>query len=223
MSVLKLLATYRFSRYFKLGFLIWDIVLLNTAIAFSFLFQYGYFHIGDVKAVRAVFLLSNIFWIMLLLYKDSYRIIRTERIEAILYRTIRILLIHMAIIALFILVLNYNEISRLRMINFYSIFFVLLVSFRIFFMKILKYIRSKGYNFRKVVIVGANVTGERMNRILSKDLTYGFRVMGFFDDEVDATIVLKAPILGKFEDIEHYLTIEKIDELFVALHISEID
>lgn len=62
-----------------------------------------------------------------------------------------------------------------------------------------------------------------MNRILSKDLTYGFRVMGFFDDEVDASIALKAPILGKFEDIEHYLTIEKIDELFVALHISKIE
>ena len=223
MTILKLLATYRFSRYYKLGFLIWDIVLLNTAIAFSFLFQYGYFNLVDVKAVRAVSLLSNIFWIMLLLYKDSYRIIRTERIEAILYRTIRMLLIHLAIIALFILVLHYNEVSRLRMIYFYSIFFILLFSFRIFFMKILKYIRSQGYNFRKVVIVGANATGERMNRILSKDLTYGFRVMGFFDDEVDASIALKAPILGKFEDIEHYLTIEKIDELFVALHISKIE
>ncbi|MBX9808078.1 MAG: undecaprenyl-phosphate glucose phosphotransferase, partial [Flavobacteriaceae bacterium] len=148
MMLLKLLATYRFSRYYKVGFLVWDVVLLNTAIALSFFFQYGYFQFLDIKEVRAVSLLSNIFWITLLLYKDSFRIIRTERIETILYRTIRMLMIHMSIIALFILVLKYDAISRLRMIYFYSTFFLLLISFRIFFMKILKYIRTQGYNFR---------------------------------------------------------------------------
>ena len=223
MSILKTLSTYRFSRYYKLGFLIWDVVLLNTALALSFWFRYGNFDLVDVRAVRAVSLLSNIFWITLLLYKDSYRIIRTERIEAILYRTIRMLIIHVAIIAVFILVLKYDEVSRLRMVYFYATFFVLLVSFRIFFMQILKHVRAKGYNFRKVVIVGANAIGERMNRILSKDLTYGYRVMGFFDDEIDSDTALKAPVLGGFEDIENYLSSEKIDEMYVALHIEKID
>jgi len=222
MSILKILSTYRFSRYYKICFLVWDVVLLNMALAFSFWFRYGNFDLVDVRAIRAVSLLSNIFWIMLLLYKDSYRIIRTERIEAILYRTIRMLLIHVAIIAVFILVLKYDEVSRLRMVYFYTTFFVLLVSFRIFFMQILKYVRAQGYNFRKVVIVGANTTGERMNRILSKDLTYGYRVMGFFDDEIDSDTVLKAPVLGGFEDIENYLSSEKIDEMYVALHIEKI-
>lgn len=223
MSILKTLSTYRFSRYYKICFLVWDVVLLNMALVLSFWFRYGNFDLVDVRAIRAVSLLSNIFWIMLLLYKDSYRIIRTERIEAILYRTIRMLLIHVAIIAVFILVLKYDEVSRLRMVYFYTTFFVLLVSFRIFFMQILKYVRAQGYNFRKVVIVGANATGERMNRILSKDLTYGYRMMGYFDDEIDSDTVLKAPVLGGFDDIENYLSSEKIDEMYVALHIEKID
>lgn len=222
MSILKTLSTYRFSRYFKLGFLVWDLVLLNVAIALSFFFRFGDFYLASSSGDKAVSLLSNIFWISLLLYKDSFRIIRTERIEAILYRTIRLLLVLMAIVSLFIYVLKYNEVSRLRMVYFYSVFFVLLVSFRILFMKLLKYIRSKGYNFRQVVIVGANAMGERMNRILSKDLTYGYRVMGFFDDEPDVTEI-KAPVLGKFEDVQSYLTAHKIDEMYVALHISKIE
>jgi len=90
-------------------------------------------------------------------------------------------------------------------------------------MQILKHVRAQGYNFRKVVIVGANATGERMNRILSKDLTYGYRIMGFFDNEIDSDTVLKAPVLGGFEDIENYLSSEKIDEMYVALHIEKID
>ena len=223
MTILKLLATYRFSRYYKLGFLIWDVVLLNTAVILSFLFRYGYFHLVNVEGDRAISLLSNIFWIMLLLYKDSFRIIRTERIETILYRAIRMVLFHMAIISLFLLALNYDAVSRLRIIYFYSTFFILLIIFRIFFMLMLKHIRSLGYNFRKVVLVGANATGERMNRILSKDLTYGYRVMGFFDDEVDSDVVLNAPVLGGFEAIENYLNTERIDEMYVALHISKIE
>lgn len=221
MSILKILATYNFSRYYKILFLVWDVVLLNTAILLSFWLRYGELMIVNYQGVRAVSLLSNLFWIMLLLYKDSYRIIRTERIEAILYRTIRILVLHIAIIAICIVVLRFNQVSRLRMVYFYAIFFVMLVSFRIFFMLLLKYVRSHGYNFRKVIIVGANGMGERMNRILSKDLTYGYQVLGFFDDEHDGT-ELKAPVLGNLEEVETFLSNEKVDEMYVALHIDKI-
>lgn len=222
MSILKLLATYRFSRYFKIGFLVWDLVLLNIALAISFLLRYGEISLIYLRGDKAVSLLLNIFWIGLLLHRDSFRIVRTERIESILYRTIRLLLVLMALVSLFIYVLKYTEVSRLRMVYFYSVFFVLLVGFRIFFMKLLKHIRTKGYNFREVVIVGANAMGERMNRILSKDLTYGYRVVGFFDDEPDGS-ELKAPLLGGFAEVEDYLASQKIDEMYVSLHINKID
>lgn len=222
MSIFKTLSTFRFSRYYKVGFLVWDVVLLNVAIYISFIMRFGNLDNIHLKSVRAVCLLSNMFWIMLLLYNESYRVIRTERIESILYRTIRLLLIHMAIISMVVISIRYDEISRLRMFYFYAVFFVLLVGFRIFFMKLLKFVRTRGYNYRKVVIVGANGLGQRMNRILSKDLNFGYRVVGFFDDEYDET-ELAAPVLGKLDEVEHYLAHHKIDELYVALHIDKID
>jgi putative colanic acid biosynthesis UDP-glucose lipid carrier transferase len=159
---------------------------------------------------------------MLLLYKDSYRIIRTERIEAIISRTLKMLLIHISIVAVFITILKFDDISRLRMAYFYMTFFVFLVSFRIIFMELLKYARAQGYNFRRVVIVGANTMGERMNRILSKDLAYGYKVLGFFDDDT-ITTTSKTSILGTINEVEAYLCNEKVDEMYVALHIDEID
>jgi len=221
MTILKILSTYRFSRYYKIGFLVWDVLILNIAIAVSFIARYGEFVRLDFAGVRAVSLLSNIFWVILLLYKGSYRLVRTESIEKILYRTIKMVMVHTAIIAILIVVLKYEDVSRLRMVYFYSIFFVLVLSSRIVFMKILKHVRSLGYNFRKVVIVGANAMGERMNRILSKDLNYGYKVMGFFDDERDDTMLM-APYLGKIADLENYLSKTKIAEMYVALHIDKI-
>lgn len=223
MSILQNLATYRFSRYFKLCFLIWDVVLLNAAIVLSFLVRYDSLDRMGLKEVQTVSLLSNVFWILLLIYNDSYRIIRIERIENILLRMIKMMVVQSALIAGFVLVLKYSEISRLRIFYFYVIFFMLLFVSRIVFMKVLKYIRAKGYNFKNVIIVGANDSGEHIRKILSKDLTFGYRVLGFFDDTVDPFAYIGAPILGGFEAIKNYVAKEKVDEMYIALHIDNIN
>lgn len=222
MSILQNLATYRFSRYFKLCFLIWDVVLLNTAIVLSFLVRYDSLDRMGLKEVQTVSLLSNVFWILLLIYNDSYRIIRIERIENILLRMIKMMVVQSALIAGFVLVLKYNQISRLRILYFYVIFFMLLFVSRIVFMKALKYIRAQGYNFKNVIIIGANDSGEHIRKILSKDLTFGYRVLGFFDDTVDPFAYIGAPILGGFEAIKDYVVKEKVDEMYIALHIDNI-
>ncbi|WP_233549994.1 undecaprenyl-phosphate glucose phosphotransferase [Flavobacterium sp. 120] len=200
----------------------WDIVLLNVAIILSFLCISDGLDGLDLKEVRTISLLSNLFWIGLLLYKDSYRIVRVERIETILMRTIRMILIHGALIVGFIVLLKYSEISRLRLVYFYLIFFLFLFVSRVLFMKLLKYIRSQGYNFKNVIIIGANDTGEHMRKILSKDLTYGYRVLGFFDDKLDPFAFISSPLLGGFDAIPNYIINENVDEMYIALHIDNI-
>lgn len=222
MSLLQELAAYRFSRYFKLCFLLWDIVLLNVAIILSFLFRYDSLNRLDLKEIQTISLLSNLFWVILLLRKDSYRIIRVERIESILNRTIQMIVFHVALIVTFVVVLKYNEISRLRLFYFYVIFFVFLFVSRVLFMKVLKYVRKKGYNFKNVIIVGANDSGEHMRKILSKDLTYGYRVLGFFDDKVDPYAFISSPILGGFDAIPDFIIANNVDEMYIALHIDHI-
>ena len=89
-------------------------------------------------------------------------------------------------------------------------------------MKFLKFIRSKGYNFKNVIIVGANEAGNNIRKILSKDLTYGYRILGFFDNHSDYSSQLSLPLLGGFDAIENYIVNEKVDEMYVALHIDHI-
>jgi putative colanic acid biosynthesis UDP-glucose lipid carrier transferase len=222
MKILQRLSHYRFSRYFKLLFVVWDIVLLNIAIALSTLLRFGGLEKLFLKEVETVSLLSNLIWIGLLLYRDSYRIIRVEPIESIVKRTIKKVIIHAALIAIFVVFLKYADISRLRLLYFYLVFFSLLMISRFLSMKLLKYIRAKGYNFRNFVIVGANDTGERMRKILAKDLTFGYRFLGFFDEKVDPFAFISGPILGDFDSIEEFIITKEVDEMYVALHIDNI-
>lgn len=222
MNILQELSHYRFSRYFKLLFVIWDVVLLNTAIVFSALLRFGSVDKLFLKEVETISLLANLVWIGLLLYRDSYRIIRIEPIESIIYRTIKKVLIHAAIIATFVVFLKYHDISRLRLVYFYLFFFGLLTISRYLSMKLLRYIRAQGYNFRNFIIIGANDTGERMRKTLAKDLTYGYRFLGFFDEKVDPFAFISSPLRGNFDDVEKFVISEDIDEMYVALHIDNV-
>ncbi len=222
MSLLQKIATYRLSRYIKLCFVVGDILILNFAIILSCLIRFGNLDRMALKDFQTVMLLSNLFWIIILLYKDANRIIRIERIETILIRMIRHVAIHISLIATFVAVLKYTEISRLRLLYFYLVFFFFLFIFRVAFMKFLKYTRGRGYNFKNVIIVGANETGENMRKILSKDLAYGYRVLGFFDSDTKGLADISLPLLGDFDAIEDYIVNQNVNEMYIALHIDHI-
>jgi putative colanic acid biosynthesis UDP-glucose lipid carrier transferase len=223
MKILQKLSHYRFSRYFKLLFVLVDLVLLNLATILSAFARFESLDKLLSKEERVVSLLAILLWVVLLLQNDSNRSIRVEPIESILFRTIKKLLIHAALISIFVVYLKYTDISRLRLVYFYMIFFVLLMVSRYFSMKLLKYIRAQGYNFKTFIVVGVNESGEKIRKILAKDLTYGYKFLGFFDDNIDASIVDTSSVLGGFAAIPQFVAEKKIDEMYVALHIDNIE
>lgn len=223
MKILDALSRHRFSRYFKLLFVVWDVILLNSAIVLSAWVRFGDLDRLFLKEVQTVSFLSNLIWIALLLRNDSYRIVRIEPLESILNRTTKKFIFHIAIIAFFVLFLKYSQISRFQLLYFYAFFFCLLMLSRFLSMEVLKYVRAKGYNFKNVIIVGANDAGERIRKTLSKDLTYGYRFLGFFDEKVDPFAFISSPVLGGFQDIEKYIVTHQVDEMYVALHIDNVD
>ena len=223
MKILQKLSHYRFSRYFKLLFVLVDVVLLNLAIILSTLARFGSLDRLLSREERTVSLLSILIWVALLLQNDSNRSIRVEPIESILVRTIRKLLIHAALISIFVVYLNFYDISRLRLCSFYLIFFALLMVSRFVSMTLLKYIRAQGYNFKTFIIVGANESGEKIRKILAKDLTYGYKFLGFFDEKIDSELVNPNSVLGGFDEISEFVIDKKVDEMYVALHIDNIE
>lgn len=222
MKILQRLSHYRISRYYKLLFVVVDVVLLNLATILSALARFGNLDKLLSKDERTISLLAILIWVALLLQKDSNRSVRVEPIESILWRTIKKISIHAALVSIFVVYLKYTDISRLRLVYFYLIFFGLLMVSRYLSMKLLKYVRAKGYNFKTFIIVGANKSGEKIRKVLAKDLTFGYRFLGFFDETNNNQVVDSDLIVGKFEDIEKFAVDKKIDEIYVALHIDNI-
>lgn len=221
MPILRFLASNRFSRYMKITLLVWDLVLINISYPLSVLLRYGNTVKLEDSEVKTVWLFANALWIGLVLYHDAYKLIRIERIENLLGRTFKLFLLHSAIISVCIIVLDYDVISRLCMFYFFLLFYGNVVLFRVLFLKILKYVRARGYNFRNVIIIGCNEGGKRMGKILTSDLSYGFRVAGYFDDLVHERDYAKFNVLGSIDDVENFLKTAKVHEMYIALHFND--
>ncbi|MDY0986379.1 undecaprenyl-phosphate glucose phosphotransferase [Flavobacterium sp. CFBP9031] len=223
MKILKKLSEYSFSRYYQILFIVWDMILLNVSVFVSGLIKSDDLDVISIKETQTISLLGNLIWIGLLLYKNSYKIIRIETLESILSRTIKKVIIHASIVAVFVVFLEYSNISRMQLFCFYVFFFVLLMLSRFFLMRFLKYVRSKGYNYRNFVIVGANDKGRSIRKILAKNLNYGYRFLGFFDENENSRHLANDVILGGFNDIQNYMAKVHVDEMYIALHIDNVN
>ena len=203
-----------FSRYLRLILFSWDIVVLNVSYVVSFILRYGNVDQIWTQERQTVWLFTNLLWITLSIAFKSLKIIRVERIEKLLSLLFKVVSVHLVCISLFIVALKYEEISRLRLLYFYSILTFSLIVFRVIFIKLIKWLRYKGYNASRVIIIGDNQNGRKIAEILSSDLTHGFKVLGFFDST-------SKDRLGSFDDIESFIANNEVSEMYIALDFSE--
>lgn len=208
---------YGYSRYLKLIFLCWDIFLLNFCFVISYYIRFGNFERLSKDNSQLIFLFSNIVWILLSSYLGAYKFVRVEHIDKIISRSIRLVSLHLIILFSLVLLFDFDDISRSRMLIFYGLLFVAIFLFRVLFIRTLKKLRKSGFNFRTVVIIGANKTGFEIEKILSKDLSYGYKILGFFDDTVSKSeLPENCNYLGKLDDLEIYNDSHDIHELYYA-------
>ncbi len=215
---------YRYSRYIKLIFLLWDIFLLNITFIISYFIRFGNFDRLDKEDSKIIYLISNIIWIMLSYHLGAYKFVRVEHIEKVISRTFKLIFLHLFILFSIILLLNFDDISRSRMLIFYSLLLISIFSFRLLFFQLLKKIRKSGFNYRTIVIIGINSTSKEIYKLLAKDISYGYRIIGFFDDHYKTELLPeKTTYLGNLRDFKNYAENNDLHEVYFASNDYETE
>lgn len=115
-----------------------------------------------------------------------------------------------------------NDIDRVRLGHILILYAFMMVCKPLWWIaarKVLKMYRSKGYNFRKIIIVGYGRSGKMLERALLSDAGYGYKIVGVFDDKdcSDAQPLYK----GVIDDVEEFVTHNGVDEIYCALPTPE--
>ncbi len=218
-NLLEKLSKKRFSKYTKLILFISDLVLLNITYILSFLIKNGNLDRLSLKEPRLIFILINIFWIGISFNLNSYKLIRIERFKNQFLKLLKIFTLHIALITILIVGLKLTDISRLRILYFYSTAFILIIIFRFLFTDLLKMIRAKGYNYRTVLFIGHNEATQQIIQFLNSNLSFGYKLIGYFDEKDSDTEI---EYLGNYEKSLNFIQNNKIEEIYISMSDKDI-
>ncbi|MCP9611015.1 undecaprenyl-phosphate glucose phosphotransferase [Coprobacter tertius] len=195
-----------------------DFLCLNLAFFLVYLFSDA--NEGFVIHGKIVWLLLNFSYVPVAFVFSHFHNERIIYADRVFIKALMSIGLHALIFGILILFLQVEDVSNKTILLYFFIFFVLLSFWWVTSRLLLKRIRRKGMNFRRIIIVGAGKTGQLLYKNLQSDAGYGYKFMGFFDDNI--SLNGKIPLYrGTTDKVEEFALAEHIDEIYCALPGSQ--
>lgn len=193
-----------------------DLAILNL-LFFIVYYALGEFYAGAISHnLREVVLLLNFCYFFSLYFVPIQLHMSIVFIDKIVQRAFFLVTFLIVLFATCLIFLNVGDVLATFLLVYYLSSVVVFSLWRVFVRVSLKIYRRKGYNFKKIIIVGAGKNGMELYRLMKDDLSYGFNVMGFFDDNLALKEVLPN-YLGNTDEVEAYVLDNGIDEIYCTL------
>jgi len=90
---------------------------------------------------------------------------------------------------------------------------------RLILRSLLRHFRQKGFNQRHIIVVCHNKFGLGVVERLNQEKWYGLHVQGVFSD--NSSLTDQTNYLGTLKEISHYVEKNKIDQVWIAMPLSE--
>jgi Undecaprenyl-phosphate glucose phosphotransferase len=112
--------------------------------------------------------------------------------------------------------------NRIFILIFWGVSVVLIFLYHILVEYILKSFRMKGFNLRKILIVGSGELAKKSALKFLEHREFGLNVVGFVTNKKRAvTNILDIPVLGTYEDLHKIISQELPDMVYFALQAKE--
>ena len=163
-------------------------------------------------------------WSLSLYFSGMYRSLRTRNIFEVTWSIVKSAFITTLIFGTFIYLFKLEYVSRTFFIMLLAIgaFFILLEKAIIFF--VMHSVRKRGYNFRKILIVGTGRRAVHFIRKLEDHPEWGFRIVGIVDyDRVNVgKVVSGIEVLASLDKIPQIIERRAIDEVIFLIPRSQL-
>jgi exopolysaccharide biosynthesis polyprenyl glycosylphosphotransferase len=207
---------------FFTAFFIRDLLLPRLAPGH---FPTGLFPLTDYLKIYPLVL---IIWSVLLFTYDSYHSHRTVPLTREALTTVRVVLTGNVILATLAYLLPLRQLSRSWFVLFGVLAAVLLVAEKIGVRALARWVRSKGLNYRTVLIVGTGRRATDIARMILGHKYWGYKILGFVSDGHHLSNGwTRYRIFGSVPDLRRILETreipEPIDEVVFAVTRKKLD
>ena len=201
------MSTHRYSKYIPIIFLIGDLFTLNIGVFLS----YNIITKNNIitKEYQLFFLFINLLYIVIFFFSKLYTITRESNLADHFNKLFTGLLINIFIVFTFWFLLQPVEYSRKFLLLAYLFFAILLLVWRASWHYFIRYYRKKGYNIRRVIVIGSDSITEKIKNYFYLSPELGYQYVGSFDIENDN--------LDSQEKLLKYIQEKEVDIIFCYL------
>lgn len=189
-----------------------DLILINISFVFSAVIAQSFDILINRNYMFILLLLLNIIWFVNTNLSGFYSDFFSRSFSFQFFNILKGVLIQVVITLLFIFLVKENLFTR----NFIVLYgFLLTVSISIrtaIFKNILKSLRKKGKNIRRLLIVGAGEIGKSFKDTLNQNPDLGYKFIGFVDD-----VVNDPEIIAGLSELDNVIKSNHIDEVVITL------
>ena len=195
--------------------LFFDLIILNLAMPLSALLLTGT-GILDYHLVSLYFLHANLSWILTVIIFGRHNVYLTESYSNRFLRiTKEILIFGVIAAAIATLVIPPSLFSKHFLGSYVLVFYAGKLLFSMGLYKYLSYKRRKGYNTKRVLVVGVNETAGLLKKIIESNPILGYHFVGFVEREED----MRINTLGSARDLERLIEEHDIQKVFVTISL----
>ncbi|MES2733941.1 MAG: undecaprenyl-phosphate glucose phosphotransferase [Bacteroidota bacterium] len=201
----------RLSKFTRAIYLTGDVLLVNISFGLAYFLKFRDLHLASQPYYVILALYFNITWIASTFFLEIYHIERVEQNSAIIKNTLRILFLHALLVAAFIVLRQGYYYSREQLLSTYALLACSVIIWRFVCVYFFRFYRTKGYNYRKVIILGDGEIGQNLQEFFNSHPEHGYVFMGFFNDNTHK----KHPeVKGTIADVPQYVLDNEIDEIY---------
>ena len=218
-----------------------DIAIVSIAFFLSFFlrnyllphlapgsFPTGLYPIADYLKVYPLVIAI---WSVLFFSHRSYHSHRTIPLKTEASEVLRVVAGGTVILATLAFLFQLQQLSRVWFVLFAAMSAVLLILEKIFVRSLARYVRSRGFNYRTILIVGTGRRARELAHMVEEHKYWGYKILGFVSDghRLPNGWSHRYPVLGTLADLRGIL--EKgiegrrdgIDEVLLALSRQKLE
>jgi putative colanic acid biosysnthesis UDP-glucose lipid carrier transferase len=192
-----------------------DLLILNVVFIISAALAQSWETLIDRNYMFYLLIGLNISWIftsaIINFYDDFY-----SRHFSIQYLNILKNTVIQAVLSIIFIFLVKEDLFTRNFIVYNAILLIIFISLRVIvFRKVLKLLRKRGKNIRKLVIIGFNEVAQNFKEMIESNPDFGYDFTGFISEETTTTT--SSGLIGSIDNLENLLVRHNAEEAVIAL------
>lgn len=211
-------------RLFNLLFFVIDISVITFSLMFAWFIRFKTPLLGFGSSIwgfdHYMLPLILILPIYIFLYYifGLYQPKRTKSLQSEAIQILKVNFIGFLIFISALFIIDLTDYSRYLLAMFILFSTLFSIAERLILRLFLRLMRSRGYNIKYIILIGAGRLGEKVAFKFSEIEYMGFNIIGFLDDQLEkGHKIADSKVVGKIKDLEDIILKNQVDRVIITI------